>query len=82
MLIDTALFTELVNFDATYLGKTRGMASFELSWDTVAEESLVGFVLKRGEVRPFLLRPGLGRGPDEAHECDERRTNRLHDSSW
>jgi hypothetical protein len=48
LLINTALFTEVVNFRALDLGKARGLLSFELSWDTVAEDSLTGFVVKRG----------------------------------
>jgi hypothetical protein len=47
VLIDTSLFTEVTNFQASFAGKTRGYFSFNVTWDTTVEDGLEGFILKR-----------------------------------
>lgn len=45
--VNDALYTEVVNFDATFTGKTRGMTATHVSWATVSEDGLDGFELFR-----------------------------------
>jgi len=45
--VDPGLFTEVVNFKATYYGKAQGEHSAEISWETTAEDGTIGFTLFR-----------------------------------
>lgn len=47
VLIDTSLFTDVTGFQASFMGKTRGYFTFQVSWDTTVEDGLEGFTLKR-----------------------------------
>jgi hypothetical protein len=72
VLINSALYAEVADFQGESLGKSRGYTSVELTWETSLEENLDGFVLKRGTSLdgPFVavtdLIPPRGKGGEGA----------------
>jgi hypothetical protein len=77
-LLQCSLLTRVVDFEARHLGKVRGLTRTEVSWETVTEDGLDGFVLERGgtlegpwsPVAGFILPLGQG-GEGASYAVDD-----------
>jgi hypothetical protein len=72
-----SLFTEVVEFEAAYMGKVKGRHVIDVSWQTVAEDGTLAFELLRGEslAGPFLpvvTKAAVGAGEGNFYAVEDR----------
>jgi hypothetical protein len=88
--VNDALYTEVVNFEATYIGKVRGNSTTHVSWETVSEDGLDGFELFRSttslegpwvQVGDFLL-PNGSAGEGAVYGVDDSFKAKGAKSVW
>jgi hypothetical protein len=73
---DAALFTEVVEFEAAYMGKVKGRHVMDVSWQTVAEDGTLAFELLRGEslagpFAPVMVKSAVGAGEGNFYAVED-----------